>query len=109
MQPPTVSDRTRPGQIAGGDRFTARGGNPPRVEAARRPMATPVQEEDGQAWVRGQWRDATVEAIHAQIAYAELVSQDTADDDVFAEAWLRLWRAQQHQRELSVALDQMDT
>jgi hypothetical protein len=78
-------------------------------QAAVSDRAQSVQIAGAQDGVRGQWRDATVEAIHAQIAYAQLVSQDTADDRVFAAAWLRLWRAQQHQRELSLELDQMDT
>lgn len=68
-----------------------------------------VQIAGGQVGVRGQWRDATVEVIRAQIAYVELASQDTAHDSIFAAAWLRLWKAQAHERELSLELDQMDT
>ena len=55
-----------------------------------------------------QWDDASVAVIHAQIAYAELVSQSMAEDETVAAAWLRLWRAQERQRQLSWELNRMD-
>jgi len=109
MPQATVSDRTQPVQIDLRERFAARVSDTPKVEATRQPMTTTNLVGDAQARVRGQWRAATVEVIYAQIAYAELVSKDTADDGAFAAAWLRLWRAQEHQRELAAELDQMDT
>jgi len=108
MTQATVSIRTQSVQIDGGERFAAHVSDTP-IEATRRPTTTPNLEGDAQARVRRQWRATTVEVIYAQIAYAELVSQDAADDGTFAAAWLRLWRAQEHQRKLSWELDQMDT
>jgi hypothetical protein len=62
------------------------------------------------AWetLNRQWDDASVAVIHAQIAYAKLVSQGMAEDETVAAAWLRLWRAQERQRQLSWELNRMD-
>ena len=77
---------------------------PPRHE----PPAGRRLPGDAQSRIPGQWRSATVEVIYAQIAYAEMVSQGTADEGAFDTAWLRLWKAQEHQRGLSWELDQID-
>jgi hypothetical protein len=55
-----------------------------------------------------RWGNATVEVIHAQREYAVLVSQGAADDETVGAAWLRVWRAQERQRELSSELDRME-
>jgi hypothetical protein len=62
-----------------------------------------------QASLERQWANATVEVIHAEREYAALVSQGVADDETVGAAWLRLWRAQQRQRELSSELDRIET
>ena len=56
-----------------------------------------------------QWGNATLEVIHAQREYTALVAQGAADDETVATAWLRLWRAQERQRELSSELDRLET
>ena len=64
---------------------------------------------DDQASLERQWANATLEVIHAEREYAALVSQGVADDETVGAAWLRLWRAQQRQRELSSELDRLET
>jgi hypothetical protein len=56
-----------------------------------------------------QWGDATIEVIRAQGEYAGLVSRGVEDDETIMAAWLRLWRAQERQRQLSSELDRMAT
>lgn len=56
-----------------------------------------------------QWGDATIEVIRAQSEYAELISGGLEDDQTITAAWLRLWRAQERQRQLSSELDRMVT
>lgn len=72
-------------------------------------MTSPNPGTHARAILQRQWGDATVEAIHAQSAYAGLVSLGTADDETIGAAWLRLWRAQERQRQLSSELDRMVT
>jgi hypothetical protein len=72
-------------------------------------MASPNPVTHARAILERQWGVAMVEAIHAQSAYAGLVSQGAADDETIATAWLRLWRAQERQRQLSSELDRMVT
>jgi hypothetical protein len=71
-------------------------------------MTTSILATDARDLLDRQWDNATVAVIHAQIAYAELVSQGVAEDGTVAAAWLRLWRAQERQRQLSWELDRMD-
>ena len=54
-----------------------------------------------------RWNEATVAVILAQVAYAELESHGNADDGTVVAAWLRLWRAQERQRQLSAELDRV--
>jgi hypothetical protein len=68
-------------------------------------MNSPDPAPRAQTALESQWGDATVEVIHAQSVYAELVSRDAADDETVVAAWLRLWRAQERQRQLSSELD----
>jgi hypothetical protein len=70
---------------------------------------TPGLAADVQATLERQWANATLEVIHAEREYAALVSQGVADDETAGAAWLRLWRAQQRQRELSSELDRLET
>jgi hypothetical protein len=51
------------------------------------------------------WDLATVEIMHAQLEYSELEGRNDVDDRVEAEAWLRLWRAEERQRKLAVLID----
>jgi hypothetical protein len=71
-------------------------------------MTTSTPATDTRQTLDRQWDDATVAVIHAQIAYVELVSQGVAEDETVAAAWLRLWRAQELQRQLSWELDRRD-
>ena len=70
-------------------------------------MTSPNPATHARAILERQWGDATVEVIHAQSVYAELVSRGAADDETVVAAWLRLWRAQERQRQLSSELDRM--
>jgi hypothetical protein len=53
------------------------------------------------------WGQANVEVIKAQIAYGELASHGPATDESLSAAWLRLWHAQERERQLSSALDRL--
>ena len=52
-----------------------------------------------------EWREAAAAVIHAQIAYAEMLTRNTADEAEVDRAWLDLWRAQERERTLSARLD----
>jgi hypothetical protein len=69
---------------------------------------SPRLASDPRAVLERQWGKATAEAIHAQNEYAALISQGAADDQTVGAAWLRVWRAQEQQRELSSQLDQLE-
>jgi hypothetical protein len=71
-------------------------------------MITPGVASDPRADLERQWANATLEAFRAERAYAELVSRGMDDDETIAAAWLRLWRAQEHQRKLSWELDRLE-
>ena len=60
---------------------------------------------DARLGLERRWGNATVEVIRAHRDYAMLISHGAAEDKVVDAAWLRLWRAQEHQRELSTELD----
>jgi hypothetical protein len=79
------------------------------IDDSRRsnPMNSPDPATRGQTALESQWGDATIEVTHAQSVYAELVSRGAADDETVVAAWLRLWRAQERQRQLSSELDRM--
>jgi hypothetical protein len=51
------------------------------------------------------WGLATVEVIDAQRAYAELSSSSDDDDGAVGAAWLRLWRAEERQRQVGLRFD----
>jgi hypothetical protein len=53
-----------------------------------------------------QWDLATVEIMRAQLEYSELEGRGGIEDRVVAEAWLRLWRAEERQRELAGLIGQ---
>jgi hypothetical protein len=53
-----------------------------------------------------QWELATLEVMNAQRAYAELEGRIGANDSVVAAAWLRLWRAEERQRQLASRVDE---
>jgi hypothetical protein len=52
------------------------------------------------------WEVATVEIMWAQLEYSELEGRSGVDDRVDAEAWLRLWHAEERQRELAALISQ---
>jgi hypothetical protein len=52
------------------------------------------------------WELATVEIMRAQLEYSELEGRSGSDDRSVAEAWLRLWRAEERQRELAALISQ---
>ena len=47
---------------------------------------------------------ATVEIMHAQLEYSQVEGRNGVDARVEAEAWLRLWRAEERQRELAAPI-----
>jgi hypothetical protein len=51
------------------------------------------------------WARATADVINARLAYAELTSKSYDDDGAVAAAWLRLCRAEDHQRKVSALFD----
>jgi len=71
-------------------------------------MMTPSPATDARANLERQWGMATLEVIRAQGAYAELISRAVSDEEAEAAACLRLWRAQERQRELSSELDRLE-
>jgi hypothetical protein len=46
------------------------------------------------------WGLATIEVIDARRAYAELSSSSDDNEAAVAAAWLRLWRAEERQRQV---------
>jgi hypothetical protein len=72
-------------------------------------MISPSPATQIGAILERQWGDATIEVIRAQSEYAGLVSRGVEDDETITAAWLRLWRAQERQRQLSSELDRMLT
>jgi hypothetical protein len=71
-------------------------------------MITPGLAADTRAILERLWGNATLEVIRAQREYAELISRGVADDEAVAATCLRLWRAQERQRELSSELDRLE-
>jgi hypothetical protein len=49
--------------------------------------------------------EATAALIRARIVYTELDSDDGADQQSVAAAWLRLWRAQERHAQLSARFE----
>jgi len=72
-------------------------GDPGRAEHAD-------EEAETEASLDRQWELATIEVVQAQRAYAELEDRMGENDSVVAAAWLRLWRAQERQRQLASQL-----
>jgi hypothetical protein len=70
---------------------------------------SPSLASDARTVLERRWGNAAAEVIHAQREYATLVSQGAADDEAIGAAWLRVWRAQERQRELSSELDRLET
>jgi hypothetical protein len=60
--------------------------------------------DDGIETLHRLWELATIEIMHAQRDYIELEGPSSVDDRLLAEAWLRLWRAEQRQRELAALI-----
>jgi hypothetical protein len=69
---------------------------------------SPSTASDARLELERRWGNATAEVIHAYRDYAMLISSGAAEDKMVDAAWLRLWRAQQHQRELSSELDLLE-
>jgi hypothetical protein len=51
--------------------------------------------------------EATAAVIRAQLHYRELASRDVVEPGALDAAWLRLWRAEERQRELSREFDDL--
>jgi hypothetical protein len=51
------------------------------------------------------WGLATVEVINARTAYTEITSRSDDEDAAVAAAWLRLWRAEEHQRRVAAQFE----
>jgi hypothetical protein len=75
----------------------------------RNPMTSANPASHVGAILERQWGDATIEVIRAQSEYAGLVSRGVEDHETITAAWLRLWQAQERQRQLSSELDRMVT
>jgi hypothetical protein len=90
------------------DRLGAENFSDCRRSGMHDPMTTPALATDDRTILERQWGNATLEVIGAQRAYAELVSLGVDDDETVVAACLRLWRAEERQRVLSSALDQLE-
>jgi len=55
-----------------------------------------------------QWVEATVAVARAQSEYLDLQRSADTDDRMEARAWLRLWKAERHKREVLAALDALE-
>ena len=54
---------------------------------------TIIHEGSGVA-IPWKWRDVILDLVDAQRAYDEIVTRCEAGEDLFGQAWLRLWRAE---------------
>ena len=70
---------------------------------------SPGMAGDARFGLERQWSNATAEVIRATSDYVILISRGAAEDKTVDAAWLRLWRAQEHQRKLSLELDLLET
>jgi hypothetical protein len=52
-----------------------------------------------------RWGLATVEVIHARRAYLDLTSNGEGNEATVSAAWLRWWRAEERQRQLSAQFE----
>lgn len=68
-------------------------------------MGVDVNTDKAAAELDMLWGLATVEVIEAQLAYAEVASTSDDNDAEVAAAWLRLWRAEERQRQVSTQFD----
>jgi hypothetical protein len=65
-------------------------------------------ENDSVAILERQWAEAMAAVARAQSEYFDLQRSAEADDRVEARAWLRLWKAERHQREVLAALEEIE-
>jgi hypothetical protein len=70
-------------------------------------MATASPTSEALSMLEHECGQATVAVIRAQLAYASLAARPEADDSTFADAWLRLWRAEERQREVFSAIERL--
>ncbi len=68
-------------------------------------MGVNVSTDKAAAELDMLWGLATVEVIEAQLAYAEVASKSDDNDAQVAAAWLRLWRAEERQRQVSAQFE----
>lgn len=63
------------------------------------------QRVNGPDVLEAEWRAATSAVIRAQLDYARAVATEDEESPTLDDAWLRLWRAEQRQREILHELD----
>ena len=77
---------------------------PASTNAAHGSAEALASADGGIETVHRLWELATIEIMHAQRDYIELEGRSSVDDRLLAEAWLRLWRAEERQRELAALI-----
>jgi hypothetical protein len=53
-----------------------------------------VTDEGSGIATQWKWRDVVLDLVDAQRTYDEIVIQAEASNELFSQAWLRLWRAE---------------
>ncbi len=74
--------------------------------AVHEPIGLAGAPEEESVTLDRQWELATLEVMNAQRAYAELEGRIGENDSVVATAWLRLWRAEERQRQLASQVEE---
>ena len=67
--------------------------------------ATPRIEPGSATALLDQWRHVAAEVVHLQQQYIEIDSVSDGTPPEWRAAWLRLWQAEQHLREIEYALE----
>jgi hypothetical protein len=68
-------------------------------------MIIKITPDVANAALNQRWGLATVEVIRARRAYLDLTSSGEGDDAAVSAAWLRLWRAEERQRQVSAQFE----
>ena len=71
-------------------------------------METSDRPADLRSGLDRQWRDTIIAISESQQQYAGLISRGTEDEAIVSAAWLRLFRAEERQRELLRAMEALD-
>lgn len=68
-------------------------------------MEGDIPTNDSLEWLEQHWKLAAVDVFRARSEYENLQATHDEDDPLISTAWLRLWRAQELQRQLAAELD----